>query len=79
VELKEGDVLVIGGVEQDETINRVTKVPVLGDIPLLKTFFRHTTKQKVTRDLLVVVSPEIIGEVGQSMPTLPTDKPEGAK
>lgn len=76
VELKPGDVLVIGGVKQDETIKRVKKVPILGDIPLLNTFFRHTSKQTITRDLMIVVSPEMVTEIAQSMPTLPTDKPE---
>lgn len=79
VELKPGDVLVIGGVKQDETIVRVKKVPILGDIPLLKVFFKHKSTSKISRDLLIVVSPELIGQVSKSDPTLPTDAPETVK
>jgi pilus assembly protein CpaC len=79
VELKPGDVLVIGGVKQDETQTRIKKVPVLGDIPLLKTFFRHKSTSKISRDLLIVVSPELIGQIARTEPTLPTDAPETVK
>ncbi len=79
VELKSGDVLVIGGVKQDETSVRIKKVPILGDIPILKTFFRHKSTSKISRDLLIVVSPEVIAELAQSEPALPTDKPEELK
>lgn len=79
VELKTGDVLVIGGVKQDETSVRIKKVPILGDIPILKTFFRHKSTSKISRDLLIVVSPEVIADLAQSEPALPTDKPEEVK
>ena len=79
VELGTGDVLVIGGVKQDETSIRIRKVPILGDIPILKTFFRHKSTSKISRDLLIVVSPEVITELAKSDPALPTDKPEAVK
>jgi len=79
VELKPGDVLVIGGVKQDETHIRIKKVPILGDIPILKTFFRHKSTSKISRDLLIVVSPELIGQIARTDPTLPTDAPETVK
>ena len=79
VELKTGDVLVIGGVKQEEKSVRIKKVPILGDIPLLKTFFRHKSTSIISRDLLIVVAPEVIAELAQSDPALPTDKPEELK
>ncbi len=79
VELGTGDVLVIGGVKQDETSIRIRKVPILGDIPILKTFFRHKSTSKISRDLLIVVSPEVITELAKRDPALPTDKPEAVK
>jgi pilus assembly protein CpaC len=78
VEMKPGDMLVIGGVKQEETTVRIKKVPVLGDIPLLRTFFRHKATSKVSRDLLIVVSPEMVTEMANA-PTLPTDSPEEVK
>jgi pilus assembly protein CpaC len=79
VELKPGDVLVIGGVKQEETTVRIRKVPILGDIPLLKTFFRHKATSKISRDLLIMVSPEMITELAKKDPFLPTDRPEEVK
>lgn len=78
VELKPNDVLVIGGVKQDETTVRVKKVPILGDIPLLNLFFKHKASTKISRDLLIVVSPEIVNP-STSNPGLPTDAPETVK
>jgi pilus assembly protein CpaC len=79
VELRPGDVLVIGGVKQEETTVRVKKVPILGDIPLLNVFFKHKATSKISRDLLIVVSPEIIGLVSKTDPALPTDSMEKVK
>jgi pilus assembly protein CpaC len=78
VEMKPGEILVIGGVKQDEATLRITKVPILGDIPLLKTFFRHKATSKISRDLLIVISPEMITEMAKA-PFLPTDRPEELK
>jgi len=78
VELKPGDVLVIGGVKQEETTLRIKKVPILGDIPLLKTFFRNKKTTKISRDLLIMISPEMITEMAKA-PFLPTDRPEELK
>jgi len=79
VELKPGDMLVIGGVKQEESTVRIKKVPILGDIPLLKTFFRHKASSKISRDLLIVISPEMLTNVATTEPTLPTDAPEEVK
>ena len=79
VELKPGDVLVIGGVKQTENSVRIQKVPILGDIPLVRTFFRYKRTISISRDLLIVVSPEMIGELAKADPVLPTDSPETLK
>jgi len=79
VEMKPGEILVIGGVKQEDTTVRIKKVPILGDIPLLRTFFRHKATSKISRDLLITVSPELITEIAKSDPALPTDKPEDLK
>lgn len=79
VEMNPGDILVIGGVKQEDTTVRIKKVPILGDIPLLKTFFRHKATSKISRDLLVVVAPEMVAEMAKKEPFLPTDRPEELK
>jgi pilus assembly protein CpaC len=79
VEMKPGEILVIGGVKQEDTNVRIKKVPILGDIPLLRTFFRHKSTSKISRDLLITVSPELITEIATKDPFLPTDRPEELK
>jgi pilus assembly protein CpaC len=75
VQMMPGEHLVIGGLKQTENTKVVRKVPVLGDIPLLGFFFTNTRTDKVNRDLLVVVSPELI-DAATATPQLPTDRPE---
>lgn len=58
--IKSGDTLAIGGLLQDEVTKGKTKVPVLGDIPLLGYAFQERTNNRVKRNLLVFVTPTII-------------------
>jgi general secretion pathway protein D len=56
--------VVIGGLRQTNDAKTVTKVPVLGDIPILGALFRRrsTTKQETT--LYLFITPQILGEAG---------------
>jgi len=77
VEMGNGDVLIIGGLKQTEKLKRVKKFPILGDIPLVNLLFKHTTNETRTRDLVIVVSPEMVREMARSFPTdLPGMEPE---
>jgi len=76
VELGTGEVLVIGGVKHTEDIKTVKKVPILGDIPLLKVLFRSKKSERVERDLVIVVSPSVVAEVAKVYPPLPSEAPE---
>lgn len=60
--VKDGDTLVIGGLIDDQDTKGVTKVPLLGDIPIIGTFFRSNTNRKIRNELLVFVTPRIIRE-----------------
>jgi len=62
--------------KQTDKSRTVRKVPVLGDIPLLGLFFKSTTTQTQDRELLVIVSPEIVASSMQELPPLPTDRLE---
>lgn len=72
VHLNAGEHLVMGGLKQTERTKVVRKVPLLGEIPLLNLFFSYTKTETVDRELVIVVSPELIESSG-SMPKLPTD------
>lgn len=70
VRLEPGQNLVIGGLKQTENTKTVRRIPLIGSVPLLGFFFSHTTVEKVQRELVLVVSPEmIVGD--RKMPALP--------
>jgi type IV pilus secretin PilQ/predicted competence protein len=58
--IKSGDTLAIGGLLQDEVTKGRTKVPVLGDIPILGYAFQERLNSRVKRNLLIFVTPTII-------------------
>jgi len=60
VVIKDGDTLVIGGLIDDQDTKGVTKVPILGDIPILGVFFRSNTSRKIRNELLIFVTPRIV-------------------
>jgi general secretion pathway protein D len=57
---KDRETVVLGGIMQDRTIESVSKVPVLGDIPLVGHLFRETTRKKTKTNLLLFLTPYII-------------------
>lgn len=57
-----GQTIVLGGIYQQNLISRVSKVPVLGDIPLVGFLFRNTTDSNERQELLIFVTPKIVSE-----------------
>jgi len=47
----------------DKVINTVTKIPLLGDIPLLGFFFRSSTKKIVKTNLIIALTPYVITDM----------------
>ncbi len=58
--LHDGNTAVLGGLMEDTDIITETKVPLLGDIPLLGWLFKGRNKQKVKSNLLIFLTPKII-------------------
>ncbi len=58
--IRSGNTLAIGGLLQDETIKNRTKVPILGDIPILGYAFQERLNGRSKRNLLVFVTPTIL-------------------
>jgi len=58
--IKSGDTLAIGGLLQDEVSKGRTKVPVMGDIPVLGYLFQEHLNSRTKRNLLVFVTPTIL-------------------
>lgn len=60
VRIKDGETLVIGGLIQETETKSVSKVPFLGDIPLLGVFFRSTKSEKAKEEMVIMLTPQII-------------------
>ena len=65
VVVKNEQTIVIGGFIQDKEIKNVTKVPLLGDIPLLGWLFKYSSTQKQKINLLIYLTPTIIKEFSE--------------
>ena len=64
--VENGGTMVVGGIYTEEESNDASKVPLLGDIPVLGNLFKHTTKKKDRRELLIFVTPRIVDTMNTS-------------
>jgi general secretion pathway protein D len=55
--------VVIGGLMTDRASQTVEKVPILGDIPVLGFFFRHTTRTVKKSNILIALTPYVIDDL----------------
>lgn len=60
VRIKDGETLIMGGLNQERNQENVDKMPILGDIPFLGAAFRRTDYQRVTTELVVMITPKLI-------------------
>lgn len=60
VQVENGETVVIGGLLDNEQNNRVSKVPLLGDIPWIGGLFRYTSRNDTKRNLMLFIRPHII-------------------
>ncbi len=60
VNLKNNETMVIGGLIRESTIETISKVWLLGDIPLIGNLFRHKNKTKTQTDLLIFITPRLV-------------------
>lgn len=74
VELKEGQYLALAGLIDNQTLENVTKIPILGDIPILGQFFRSTNTRAKSVELLVFVTPRLV-RASDTAPVVPTGEP----
>jgi general secretion pathway protein D len=57
-----GKTVVIGGLMETQKTESIRKVPVLGDIPLLKFAFRRTIRDESKKELLIFLTPYIVND-----------------
>lgn len=62
VMVKNGQTAVIGGIFQSDTQNSETKVPWVGDIPILGWLFKNKSADNIKNELLIFLTPRIVGQ-----------------
>jgi len=60
VNLKNNETMVIGGLIRENTIETISKIWLLGDIPLIGNLFRHKSKTTNQTDLLIFITPRLV-------------------
>ena len=65
VRVKDHETVMIGGLMQRQTEDRTTKIPVLGDLPLVGALFRSHSRSTVNSDLVVFITPHILTAEGR--------------
>lgn len=58
--VRDGESFVIGGLVQDSTLSSKSKIPLLGDIPVLGAAFSRETQSRSKTDLYIIITPRIV-------------------
>lgn len=74
VELPAGTTLAIGGLLQETTRQQIDQLPFLGDIPILGALFRSRDYQTQQTELVILVTPYLVGPSPANSIPLPTDR-----
>ncbi len=60
--IKSGEMLAIGGLIRDEDTRNASKIPLMGDLPVIGGLFRSSSTKKQKTELVIFVCPKIMGE-----------------
>ena len=60
VKVKDGTTVIIGGLRKDEKIKTINKLPILGDIPVIRWAFRNEVEKTEKTEVVVFLTPHII-------------------
>lgn len=62
VNVHSGMTMVIGGLINSEDSKSISKIPLLGDIPIIGRFFQHTSKSRDKRELVILITPTLVAD-----------------
>jgi len=76
VNVQAGQTLVIGGLLQQRDIRNLTKIPILGDLPLVGALFRFYTQTRQDTNLVITITPHVLPAPGAAAaPASPAPAP----
>ena len=62
IHVSNGMSMIIGGLLNSEDGKTVTKIPLLGNIPIIGEFFKHTSRTRDKREMIIIITPHLVGE-----------------
>jgi pilus assembly protein CpaC len=75
VELGDGQTFAIAGLLDNNTLDSVTRIPLLGDLPVIGALFRSRARRQNRTELLVLVTPRLVTPLNVA-PPVPPGEPE---
>jgi len=60
VRVRDGDTIIIGGLTQSELQSTKTKIPLLGDLPIIGRLFTGVNRTRTTTELVIFITPHIL-------------------
>lgn len=76
VRVRDGETVIIGGLVQQESHRTRTKIPLLGDLPIIGPLFQSVDDREATTELAIFVTPRILSQTGR-LPAEEEKKYEG--
>ena len=67
VTVKDGNRIILGGLINTKNTNEASKVPILGDIPIISYLFKYEEKIKSVQELVIIIEPHIIHKENNSV------------
>ncbi|ADU39308.1 type II and III secretion system protein family protein [Variovorax paradoxus] len=71
VELGDGESFIIGGLVSRTTTSNADKVPLLGDLPILGSFFKQNKYQMSEKELVILVTPHLVKPIARGTDLAP--------
>nr|WP_230968287.1 type IV pilus secretin family protein [Nostoc sp. WHI] len=62
IRLRDGQTLILSGIIQDTDRTTISKVPILGDLPLIGSLFRSTNRSNQRQEVIVLLTPQIMDD-----------------
>ncbi|MGV6988680.1 type II and III secretion system protein family protein [Testudinibacter sp. P80/BLE/0925] len=72
IELADGESFILGGLLSSEDIEGLSKLPILGDIPILGAFFRHATTERRNKELVIIATVNTVRPLNREQIEYPT-------
>ncbi|MBN3899647.1 MAG: AMIN domain-containing protein [Nostoc sp. NOS(2021)] len=62
IRLRDGQTLILSGIIQDQDRSTISKIPILGDLPLIGALFRSTNRSNQRNEVIVLLTPQIMDD-----------------